>query len=504
MRIRELINSLDIRLIGDADPLIARVTDDSRDVLPPSDAGGTLFVARAGTKTDGARFVNDAIERGAVAVLANSPAPDVIDGVASLSAEHPDRALAHLAERVCGNPSSDLLVVGVTGTNGKSTVAHIVHRLLNSIGVRCGIVGTIEIDDGDGPRDAHLTTPPAHELSRSLARMVENGCDAVVLEASSHALDQRRVEAIAFDIAVFTNLSGDHLDYHADMDDYASAKARLFELLPSDGLAIVNADDPAHTRMLRDCEAHVDRVASMRDPRVREINVTLSGTSFQFDKEMLSTRLIGAHNAMNAAQALIVCRSVCERMHVDASSLGDALDRIEVPRGRLDRVDAPRESPAVFVDYAHTDDALTHACAALKPLVPMGGKLIVIFGCGGDRDRTKRPRMARAVAAHANRIVITSDNPRTEDPESIIDEVASGVPAGVPFSRDADRRSAISNAIASAGADDVILIAGKGHETYQLLPDPHQPGGITRIDFDDRLVAHEAIEARRTSTEARA
>ncbi|MEM8835539.1 MAG: UDP-N-acetylmuramoyl-L-alanyl-D-glutamate--2,6-diaminopimelate ligase [Planctomycetota bacterium] len=504
MRLRELIDNLDARLVGDADPPIARVTDDSRDVRPAGSDGGTLFVARAGTRTSGERFLHDAISRGAVAVLREDDALGLPAGVADLRCDEAAWMLAHLAERINGNPSSRLFVIGVTGTNGKSTTAHLVHRVLNSIGVPCGLIGTIEVDEGNGPHEARLTTPPAHELSASLARTLDHGCNAVVLEASSHALDQRRVEAIAFDVAIFTNLSGDHLDYHADMDEYASAKAHLFELLSPSGLAVVNADDPAHTRMIRDCQAVIRRVGADADNCLSGIDVSLEGTRFKLGDAACTTPLIGAHNAMNAAQALIACEAVCAHVGADASTLAHALAMVGVPRGRFERVDQGAASPAVFVDYAHTDDALAHACATLASIVPPGGELIVVFGCGGDRDRTKRPRMARAVAAHADRIIITSDNPRTEDPETIIDEVIAGVPEGLRYERSADRRSAIHLAIRSATPRDVVLIAGKGHETYQLLPDSNAPDGVRRIDFDDRVVACDALAARHAETGASA
>ncbi|MEM1166671.1 MAG: UDP-N-acetylmuramoyl-L-alanyl-D-glutamate--2,6-diaminopimelate ligase [Planctomycetota bacterium] len=482
---------------------ITDITDDSRTVLP-----GALFIARPGVRTDGARYITEAVANGAAAVLVPDAAlaSEVGAHVAVLTA--PDVALAGaiLAERFFGNPSSALGVMAVTGTNGKTTVAHAVWRLCNAARLRCGLVGTVFTDDGSTRAPSVLTTPPATELSFTLSAMVEAGCRAAAIEASSHALDQGRVAAIDTDVAVFTNLTGDHLDYHHTMDAYASAKARLFEPLRAGALAIVNVDDPAHECMLRDCRAEVLR-CSLIDPsldafaRITSTNIDGMHTAFAgpWGEFEVTLPVIGAYNAMNALQAI----AAAHRLGVPGDRLRDAASLIEPPPGRLEPVPGPAttsdDHPRVFVDFAHTDAALRHALAAARTIVPEGCRLIVVFGCGGDRDATKRPRMARGAADLADVVVITSDNPRTEEPHRIITDILAGLSAS---ERDAaivhaDRSRAIAEAVALAGPHDVVVIAGKGHEREQILPDG--AGGVRRIPFDDAHHAVEALAARRPS-----
>jgi UDP-N-acetylmuramoyl-L-alanyl-D-glutamate--2,6-diaminopimelate ligase len=491
-----------------ADVRICDVTEDSRTAVP-----GSLFIARPGARTDGRRFIADAVERGAVAVLTDDDTAaglpvETRDRVAVLVSPDVPLAGAVLAEAFWGRPSSKLFLVGVTGTNGKTTVAHAVHHLLNAAGIRCGLVGTVEVDDGTGVRPAELTTPPATELSCTFDRMLDAGCSAAVIEASSHALTQSRVDALDFDAAIFTNLSGDHLDYHGTMEAYAAAKSRLFTLVRSDGLTIANVDDAwcdavtggGRAAVLR-CRPTAPERAEPGDAFVRLLGTpTLAGANAEYvgpwGSFSASTTAVGAHNLANVLFA--ACAAHRAGAPVEALKRGVASFRL--PAGRLERVGS---SPAVFVDYAHTDAALASALAAVKPLVPRGGALRVVFGCGGDRDRSKRPRMAAAALAHAGPgagcVIVTSDNPRTESPSAIIDDVLTGVPSDRrgEVVVHADRRSAIRAAIADAGDDDVVVIAGKGHETYQLLPDPSGAGGgVRRIDFDDRAVAREALDDR--------
>jgi UDP-N-acetylmuramoyl-L-alanyl-D-glutamate--2,6-diaminopimelate ligase len=480
---------------------ICDLTEDSRTVMP-----GSLFIARPGAKTDGRRYIAQALAADAAAVLTTRGAdpPPNLGETAWLTTDDLALAEARLAERFYGNPSSKLTLIGVTGTNGKTTVTHLIHRMLNDARRRCGLIGTVTIDDGGRAAKASLTTPLALELSYTLAKMVEHGCRSAAIEVSSHALDQKRVAAIDFDVAAFTNLTGDHLDYHGTMEGYAAAKAILFETLKPGGCAIVNADDPAHEGMIRGCRAPVWRCTTRGLPgadcaaeagrmTLRGTPITLTGPWGRIEGH---TRLIGGFNVMNCLQAAAAAFAAgLERDHI-ALSLFD----LAAPPGRLEQVQRGRkpESFAVFVDYAHTDDALAQALAALRPLLDgAGSRLRVVFGCGGDRDRTKRPRMARVAAELADDVIVTSDNPRTEDPHAIISEILSGVETEAAHAKmhvEADRRAAIVHAVESAQPGDILLIAGKGHEDYQLLPDG--TGGIRRIDFDDRLVALEALEAR--------
>jgi len=478
---------------------VRSITDDSRAVTP-----GTLFVARSGTRSDGRAFVADAVARGAAAVLFAGEDPCAsLDG-AERVARVPvpagtdlARLAGALAARLEGSPSEWMRVVGITGTNGKTTMAFLVQQFVRASGGRCGVIGTVTVDDGAVAEPASLTTPGGIELARAMGRMVRNGCTACAMEVSSHALDQGRADSVGFKVAVFSNLTGDHLDYHKTMEAYAAAKARLFAMLPADGIAIVNADDPWHATMVAGCRARVLRCSvrgeGARDARPAECTATVHAsrlgwqdTTFAGPWGEVRVRLpiVGRHNAMNALQAAAAAWAI----GVPAASIAAALAACTAPPGRLEPVTAPADPFAVLVDYAHTDDALLNVLTALRPLLGEGGRLITVFGCGGDRDRTKRPRMMGIACAHADRVIVTSDNPRTEDPEAIIDEVMSGRPVegGASVSRQADRARAIEQAVTEARPGDIVLVAGKGHEDYQIV-------GTEKRPFDDRLVAAAAL-----------
>ena len=487
MNLADLIDGTDIRLIGGS-TRICDITEDSRTVVP-----GSLFVARQGTKADGRCFIDDALAAGAAAVLTDTPV-ETPHGQPVLVAPDPARAAAVLAERFYGSPASRLTLVAVTGTNGKTTVAHAVRDLLTAAGRRCGLVGTVEIDDGCERADAAMTTPPAIELSRSLAVMVESGCDAAVIETSSHALDQGRVSALSFDAAVFTNLTGDHQDYHRTPDAYADAKASLFASLDAGATAVVNADDPHADRMVRDCAARVVRCSiNDADASVQILEATLHGSMLRlvgpWGAIEARVPMFGAHNAMNVLQAVVAAHA----LGVDDCTLAAALPRLSPPRGRLQRV---ADKPAVFIDFAHTDDALRSALTAVRSAMT-AGRLWVVFGAGGEKDRTKRPRMGSA-AALADHLVVTSDNPRREKPESIIEEILAGVPRSARVTIEPDRARAIQLALAGAEPGDAVVIAGKGHEQDQELPDGL--GGTRFIPFDDAAVALEALRTEHTAS----
>lgn len=503
MLLSELIKGLNVAL---ADPRhgsnrICDVTEDSRTVLP-----GSLFIARPGGKADGRRYIGKAIESGAAGILTTPDAQrptDLPTGVAWLVSPEVRLAEAFIAERFFGNPSHRLTLAGVTGTNGKTTVSTLIYQLLNAARMRCGLIGTVSVDDGKGIIQASMTTPPALELSLALSRMAEAGYKAAALEVSSHALDQDRAAALQFDIAIFTNLTGDHLDYHKTVEHYAAAKAKLFSLLPPSGVAIVNCDDPAWERMARDCRARVLRCSldmeSDAECRAMISSVTAEGARMTFIGPWGSIEgrvgLIGQYNAMNCLQAVAAAHAAgapVDRMQA-------ALAHLAAPAGRLELISRSgdvREPFSVLVDYSHTDDALSSALRALRPLVVRpGAALRVVFGCGGDKDRTKRPRMGRVACELADYVYVTSDNPRTENPRDIIREVLEGVqtPACLRLNEDPDRRNSIFKAIADCKPGDVLLVAGKGHEDYQILPDGK--GGTIRIDFDDRQVVREALIA---------
>jgi UDP-N-acetylmuramoyl-L-alanyl-D-glutamate--2,6-diaminopimelate ligase len=493
MSLADLIRESPVEVASGApDVVIASVTDDSRRA-----ADGALFVARRGTTAHGDAYIDDAVRRGATAVLSDGPAA-ARPGVVHLRCADPAAMAARLAERLAGEPSTTLALVGVTGTNGKTTVATLIRHVLTAAGLPCGLIGTVHVDLGpgdaaSGPEPAALTTPSACETSALLGRMVARGCRACAMEVSSHALDQGRTSGLRFAGAVFTNLSGDHLDYHGTMDAYAAAKASLFAGLPADGWAVINADDPAASLMAR-TDADVvftsvddpgaDCRAAVLDASIDGARVRFTGPWGEFETQL---PLPGRHNVANALQAA----AVGSRLGLDADALRAALATASAPPGRLEPVSGPDDDCTVLVDYAHTDDALDNVLAALRPLVPADRRLRVVFGCGGDRDRTKRPRMAAAACRWADDVVVTSDNPRTEDPESIVDDVLAGIPASHRDRavRRTDRDAAIRAAIATADAGDVVVIAGKGHEDYQIV-------GTTKRPFDDRVVARAALDAR--------
>jgi UDP-N-acetylmuramoyl-L-alanyl-D-glutamate--2,6-diaminopimelate ligase len=454
----------------------ARVTgvqEDSRLVRP-----GNVFVARGGTKTKGHQFVADAASRGAVAVVTESDIP--ASPLPQIRVAHAGAATSVLANLFQGRPSDDVKVIGITGTNGKTTITYLIRHLLASAGRKCGIIGTVQIDDGKEAVEAEMTTPSAGDVAAILARMRDNGCDACAIETSSHALDQGRVAGLTFAAGGFTNLTGDHLDYHGTMENYAAAKAKLFEQLGEQAVAVVNADDDAADRMTRDTRAKVIRFGIKRpaDYQARDIRVTAMGTHFVLvtpdGRADVDMQLIGRHNVENA---LLAAALVGETFGLTVQQIAAGLkDALGAP-GRLQAVRAGQPF-AVLVDYAHTDDALDNVLSALRPLTV--GKLRVLFGCGGDRDRTKRPRMARTAQTYADAIYVTSDNPRTENPEAILAEIAAGFPADKVQSVyvDVDRRTAIQRILADAEPGDVVLIAGKGHENYQII-------GTTKHHFDD-------------------
>jgi len=462
---------------GSPNAVVSDVRDDSRQIVP-----GALFVARRGTADDGSKYIDDAMSRGAAAAVR-------CDAL----------TMGRLAERFWGEPSQKLKLIGITGTNGKTTVAYMVRHLLNATGRKCGIMTTVEVDDGDTsggaePRAAELTTPGSCEISRTLARMVANGCAAAVMECSSHALDQGRCDALDFDVAVFTNLSGDHLDYHETMEQYAAAKAKLFQLV-GEGFRVTNADDAWSTHIVGN-RGKTIRYGLAREDTDATLTATIvdctaseSVVEVGWDDEhaRIALPLVGQHNIYNMLAAIGTTAGEC----ISMTQLAQVVSQIEGAPGRLERVTDADAPFTVLVDYAHTDDALRNVLESLRPLVPTGAALRVLFGCGGDRDKTKRPRMAAAACGLADHVVITSDNPRTEDPQAIIADIEAGVPGAC---RDrvttiVDRRDAIEHIIRTAEPDDIVLIAGKGHEDYQII-------GKTKHPFDDRQVARAILQSR--------
>jgi UDP-N-acetylmuramoyl-L-alanyl-D-glutamate--2,6-diaminopimelate ligase len=468
-------------LLGDPELAVSDVTHDSRRAT-----AGSLFVAIQGFATDGNRFVGSARKRGAVAVAsAAEPEPDV----PWLRVRDAREALAILSAAVLGRPADSLTLVGITGTNGKTTTSYLVDSVLREAGRKVGLLGTVEYRTGDRLAEAVRTTPEASDLQALFREMLDAGCSHAVMEVASHSLALKRVHGCAFEVAIFTNLTRDHLDFHGDMDHYFASKRILFaELLRPEGWAIVNADDDRAAELAR-CSRGRVLTYSMKAPadfRAERVEVSLAGARFRVSTPWgavdAQTPLVGRFNVQNALAALGAAHALGVAPDVALAGLSSVPG---VP-GRTERVDAGQDF-TVIVDYAHTDDALRSLLETVRDLEPR--RVITVFGCGGDRDRTKRPLMGAVASRLSDVVVVTSDNPRSEPPEAIIEEILRGMNGGRKAERFAipDRREAISHAMAVAEAGDVVVLAGKGHEKTQVLRDRTVP-------FDDRQVARDILE----------
>lgn len=453
---------------------------------------GDLFFAIRGTRQNGAEYAHQAVARGAVAIVSQVPL-----NVSCPVLVVPDarRALADAANVFYESPSKALSVAGVTGTNGKTSVVNLIRACLRADRRQVGVLGTLGYEYAGRRIPATNTTPDPLRIHGYLREMVDRGCQAAVLEVSSHGLSQDRVRGVDFDVGVFLNLTQDHLDYHKSMREYAEAKARLFRQLGPGSHACISLDSEASGVMLEALDSsvtlHSFGLNPAADVRAENLSCSLEGTRFELvmprGRVDIWLRLPGQHNVQNALAAA----SASLALGVSELTIASALEEERPVRGRLELV-GYRGGVRVFVDYAHTADALENVCSTLRRLTP--GRLVVVFGCGGDRDQSKRPKMAEAVARYADAAILTSDNPRSEDPEKILDDIEGGL-AGtrMRYARIVDREEAIQCAIHEAGPKDTVLIAGKGHETYQLFRDSVVP-------FDDRQVAREALgitEARR-------
>ena len=500
MTLAELIDPLRAELgvveqRGDLGVEVAQLTDDSRLVGP-----GSLFVAVKGGQVVGHYFIDKAVGAGASGLVVERDC-STVPARPIVQVKDSRRALGLLASRFHGNPSSRLEMIGVTGTNGKTTVSYLCKAVLEAAGRSVGLIGTVAYHLGSEQLKASHTTPQAVEFQSLLARMVDAGLDCVVMEVSSHALALDRTVGCEFDVAVYTNLTQDHLDFHADLEDYFQAKLKLFAELSSEGTksrpkrALINLDDPraAHVREASRVPVWTYSIRSPSDIRAEQVRLSLEGTRFlavtPTGRSEITSRLVGEHNVYNLLAAIGV--GLNEGLSLE--TIRDGLQGVANIPGRFERVEAGQEF-TVVVDYAHTEDALLRLLAAAHRL--RTGRIITVFGCGGDRDRGKRPKMGRVAAQHSDVVYLTSDNPRTEDPLAILAEVEGGVrevlegfrAPGFRYEVIRDRRLAIEAAVGEAKSGDMVLIAGKGHEDYQII-------GTARHHFDDREVARTAIEA---------
>jgi UDP-N-acetylmuramoyl-L-alanyl-D-glutamate--2,6-diaminopimelate ligase len=496
MRLGALVEGTDVRPVsGSLDVDVAGVAIDSRRVSP-----GDVFFALGGARTDGRRHVADALARGALAIVAQGGVGEAA-AVTVLDATNPRAVLARVAARLAGDPSAHMTVVGVTGTNGKTTTTHLLEGIWRAAGRAPGVIGTIAYRFAGETRPAPLTTPEAPDIQRLLAEMREAGVTHAVMEASSIAIAQERTTALHFDAAVFTNLTLDHLDFHGDMEAYFAAKARLFtELLPAsrkpDPVAVVNADDPYGARLTAGARTRCVSVGrgAGATVRLRDVESTLAGTRGVLvlgDEPLAFTSpLVGGPHGENIAAAAATAWAT----GIAADAIAAGIAATDPPAGRVERIAGPGFT--VVVDYAHTPDALERLLDALRPLTT--GALVTVFGCGGDRDRTKRPIMGEAAARRSDVVVLTSDNPRTEDPARILADAEAGIrragmapiAAPAPGARgyvvEADRRRAIALAIGLARPGDVVVVAGKGHEDYQIV-------GTVKHHLDDREEVRAAL-----------
>jgi UDP-N-acetylmuramoyl-L-alanyl-D-glutamate--2,6-diaminopimelate ligase len=503
--LRTLLNGLPgCQVTGDLETLVAGVAYHSREVVP-----GGLLVALKGCRTDGHLYLESSLNQGARVVVTEE---EIVPpkGVTVVRVPQARLALAHLSAAFYDHPSRELTLVGITGTNGKTSTTYLLEAILNAAGRRVGVVGTVNYRVGDATWPAPVTTPESLDLQRLLREMRAQDVSHVFLEVSSHALDLRRVDCAAFNAGVFTNLSQDHLDYHRDLDDYFAAKSRLFlEILAngggSQGLAVLNLDDP-RGHELKDTVrvptltygCHPDSQVRPLGHRFRQDGLEALLTTPRGEVE-ISSRLVGPFNLAN----ILAATATALGLGIDLDTIARGIAALNGVPGRLERF-GPPEGPGVFVDYAHTPAAITQALGALLTLD--FSRIITVFGCGGDRDRTKRPLMAQAAAAGSQLVIVTSDNPRTEDPLAIIREIESGLEgSGLPKLTAAtagrgesgylvvpDRRAAIRLAVALARPGEAVLVAGKGHENYQIW-------GHERRHFDDREEVTQALKEKSES-----
>lgn len=481
------------RMVVTEDLEITGIQYDSRKV-----ALGNIFVAIRGTAADGHAYIADAVARGATVVVLENDAilPDSFflhAGVAKIVVPDARVALAQLSSAFFHHPSRTMTMIGVTGTNGKTTTTHLIRTILERSGTRTGLVGSIEYHDGIGALPATHTTPESLELNALFARMAERGCRAAVMEVSSHALHQHRVFGIDFSTAVFTNLTQDHLDYHSSMEEYFAAKKMLFDGLGTASTAVINVDDEWGRRLVGMTRAKTITYGISEGAAVRaeEVSLSIRGARFTIrhgsERTLLESPLLGWFNVSN----LLGAYSAGRALGIAPSTIGEALRSARTVKGRFEQFSSPRGWTAI-VDYAHTPDALEKALKAIHDIFDAStrGRIIVVFGCGGNRDRRKRPIMAGIATTLGDVTIITSDNPRHEDPLEIINEVMKGVRPEATVEVEPDRHRAIHRALDLARPGDVVLVAGKGHEEYQVV-------GDRKIPFSDQRIVEEYLAAAR-------
>jgi UDP-N-acetylmuramoyl-L-alanyl-D-glutamate--2,6-diaminopimelate ligase len=482
MNLKDILYRVEIReVLGNTDREIQSLCFDSREA-----SAGSAFIAIRGSASDGHQFIEPAIHLGAVAIVCEELPASIHEHVVYIITGNSSEALGYMAANYFGNPSDNIQVVGITGTNGKTTTVTLLHKLMRSLGKRAGLLSTVVNRINDREIPSTHTTPDAISLQKLLREMVDEGCEYCFMEASSHAIHQHRTTGIRFKIALFTNITHDHLDYHKTFAEYIRAKKALFDQLSRESIAIVNHDDVNGSVMVQNCKARVKTFAlrSMADYKAKVLENNLGGLHLIADGMDMYSKLVGSFNAYNILAVYAVCRELgFERLEVLT-----ALSSLEPVEGRFQHFRS-QGGITVIIDYAHTPDALENVLKTIKDIRTGNEKLITVIGCGGDRDKGKRPEMSSIAARFSDHIVLTSDNPRSESPEQIIREMEQGLdPIGKRKTLSlSDRKEAIRLAITLAQPDDIVLIAGKGHEKYQEIMGVKHP-------FDDMTIARETFK----------
>ena len=448
---------------------------------------GCCFIALKGTKTDGQVYIDAALEKGAVAIVCESLPGKTAEGITYIQVENAAEAAGYMSHNFYGEPSLKLKLIGVTGTNGKTTIATLLWKLFTALGYKCGLVSTVQNQVGDKVISATHTTPDAVSINALLRQMADAGCAFVFMECSSHAIHQDRITGLQFAGALFTNITHDHLDYHKTFEEYIRVKKSWFDKLPSSAFAISNADDKRGAVMLQNTDAkkYFYSLKTMADFKGKILDNSLEGLHMTVNDKEVYFRLIGEFNAYNllAVYGAAVC------LGEDRDNVLQTLSSLDGAEGRFDYHISRNEKVTGIVDYAHTPDALLNVLATIKKLRRGNEKIITVVGCGGDRDKTKRPVMAEVACEYSDKVIFTSDNPRSEDPLEILKDMETGLNAVTKKKAIsiADRREAIKTAVNLAGKEDIVLVAGKGHEKYQDIK------GV-RYDFDDKKVLNEMFE----------
>jgi len=482
-KLQDILYRVQIREVqGNLDIDVQDLQIDSRKV-----AAGTCFIAIRGSASDGHNYVSSAIEKGAAAVIVETMPSETIGNVTYVMVENSAAAAGYMAHEFYGRPSEKLIVVGVTGTNGKTTIATLLFKLFSALGYRSGLLSTVQNQIGEKIVPATHTTPDAVSMNALMRQMLDEGCTHVFMESSSHAIHQHRIDGIKFRGAIFSNITHDHLDYHKTFDEYIRVKKSFFDNLPSTAFAISNADDKRGAVMLQNTIAkkYFYSLRTMTDFKGKILENSLTGLLMTINDQEVHFRLIGEFNAYNllAVYGAAIC------LDENKQKVLQALSSLTGAEGRFDYIVSARERVIGIVDYAHTPDALLNVLATIKKLKQGHEQVITVVGCGGDRDRTKRPIMAAVACEHSDRVVFTSDNPRSEDPAAILQEMEQGLNTAAKrkFISIADRREAIKTAVSVAKQEDIVLVAGKGHEKYQEIKGVKYP-------FDDKQVLNEMFQ----------